>query len=463
MARVPALLLLLSLILLPVPPEAQAAPLPVSIKGRNESPKLLFGQTYQELAKPWQLMPWPDDTPRLSLLPAGVVSRQEIIVFEQPFLTRFIFDQPNAKGQLIALQMVHWETSNNNKAQKACNDFITAIQEAYGAISPSEHSEKDLKVTTYQWPEVLFSNRKDQGGQTWYLTLNSRAPKRQILAALPLGKSRQQLDYDLEPYFESNASWPALAWQQPTLLELNNGSLAARTLFLFDGFKPSDKLVGVRLILPLAPENEWNRGALQQLVQNLEMNFGKAQTPAKNTYVWKSNKGSLWLKQDKDRQWVAEFLAALLPASPPPGSKAEGLFPPSDHDIEGWSQFKWHMPLAGALNLCPPTAHIGTRAHGQDRFIDTRASLAGVEHSLRLSFNQQGLEEIMFNYDSLDLGQQDHFEHLLGVLSREYGDHEWQSEDEHEKTLYWSRNSGYLKLIKFKEPNTSWRVVFTCR
>jgi hypothetical protein len=445
--------------LLLFPSALQAFIMPLTIKGADAPARLEFGLSYAELAPDWELLPWPQEESSLSLLPAEILSAKEIELFAQPFLTRFVFEQPRDKGRLIGLHLVHWEKGARNESVLA--GFLAALQETLGEGEKYFREENDWRLSSWHWPGVSFTCRQDEAGQTWYLSARpSSPPEPDFLPQLPLGQTMIQLEPLLQPYFEPGMPWPArpLRQNQPGLSK--NGIALSRALFLFSGYRPQDAMIGILLIFPSLPGSSWQEAALEDLREEFSLQYGPCRTNAPDLCLWETQGGSLRLSRQTEGSWRLLGISSAAPPDfpdPPPE-----LLPPGERGIDGWDKFPWHMPLAAALNLCPPGAQTGRLAYGESqRFIFSQASLNNMEHGLRLAFDSQGLYEIILSYDYQ--AREGEEQAMLAGLDRDYGAFDWRHDDDDEQIFYWSRARGCLKLINFKTSGRGWRLVFTRR
>jgi hypothetical protein len=449
--------------LLLLPASAQAFILPVTVQGETAPARLEFGLSQAELARAWNFLPWPEKEDSASLLPVEILSAGEIELFARPFLTRFVFERPQAGGRLIGLRMVRWE--KGAKDETALTGFIAALNEVLGAREERiQEEENDSRLSSWRWPGVFFSCRQDGAGQTWYLsvwpTSSSFAPD--FLPELPLGRSMAQLEPLLQPYFEPGLPWPARPLRQNQTGLLTNGIALSRSLFLFAGYRPQDGLTGILLIFPALPASAWQEAALEDLREELSLRYGPCRSDGPDRYRWENKGGSLSLSRQADGSWRLLGLSSAAPADLP--SAPADLLPPGERDLTGWDKFQWHMPLDAALDLCPPGARTGMLAYGQERrFIFSRTRLNNLDHGLRLSFNGQGLYEIMLSYDGPGREGEGGEQETLLELRRLYGDFDWRREDGNEQIFCWSRAGGYLEFTNFKTSGRGWRLVFSAR
>lgn len=440
---------------------AAAPAIPLSVK-QGKVPELKFGQTYQQLAKPWKLAPWIDDNQPFFLLAHSVVAKSEIIMFDQPFLCRFYFDKPSAQGRLLAIELVHWEKGNSRRVIKAEQEFTKAMLKAYGEQKAKTTQQDKRKIISLNWPGVRFNNQQDEGGQTWYITLTPLERNAPMLAGLPLGKARADLNktLGLEPYFEPGSLLPAMPGRDYAL-NLSCSPFALRTYYLFTDYNEKAPLVGVRMLLPQQSVASWLDCRLEQLKQELELKYGKPKTPKANHYVWQNRQARLSLYLVKNQAWVLEFIAAN---ARPPQTSLNAVFPPSTPDIQGYEQLKWNMSPSRALALYPDIAQNAlARAGGQGSFFTGQIQVNNIKHQLRLGFGNLGLEEIALSHASPAKASGKQQEELKQMLEKQYGPSDWQHDGADETSYYWSRASGYLEFTVFKEPAPSWRIVFKQR
>ncbi len=443
---------------------AAASPIPITVK--NKSTNLLyFGQTYQDMAKPWSLSAWPEKTPPFFLLPSGVTSLSEVEFCGQPFLAKFYFDQPTPQGRLLAVRLVHWEKGMSRAAARAEAAFTTAIRLAFGEQVPKVEQKPEVKIVTYSWPGVLFNNQYDEGGQTWYVTLFEPGQISPLLAGLPIGRPRAALEQSLalEPYFEPDKAWPTIAGKIGFSLNLTCSPLKLRPLYMFAGYGKDAPLVGLSLYLSADGVNNWQNCGLEQLLQELQLAYGVARRTEARRYQWQGAEGKLNLYLCENGQWVLEYLWSKAPAAPP-AALDEGAFPPKVRDVAGWGELKWNMSISRALEACPGLAKNSyARAGGRGNFVAGPIDFDGIAYNIRILFDSYGLEEVVLTHDGLASGEKNGYQAALQKLEQDYGVYDWQFEDANEKVLYWSRASGYLAFVNFKEPETSWRIVFRRR
>lgn len=444
---------------------AAAKPLPISIKGKNVSP-LYFGQTYREIARAWSLAAWPKDEPPFYLLPAGVVSRSEVEFLGQPFLTKFYFDKPSDEGRLLTVKLVHWEKGRTRNVLKAEDLFTKAILQLFGKQEPEVEQAVKWKTSTYNWTGVVFSKLYDDEGQTWYVSLWNPDQAGSLLAGLPLGVARSALEdkLNLEPYFEPGRLIPAIAGKSNISLDITCSPLKLRPLYIFAGYAPNAPLVGVTLYLPADGDNNWQTCGMEQLIREMELIYGPARRLANKRYQWREHGADLSLYQSDEGEWVLDYLSAPVSLQAPEADEKIPL-PSREGNVAGWGGLLWNMSVNRALELYPHLDKASySRAGGCGSFVAGDAAYAGITHQMRLFFDSKGLEKIEFNYESLAGGDAGRERPVFNKLLQEHGDYDWQFEDSNEKIFYWSRESGYLAFIKFKETvGVSWRIVFLRR
>jgi hypothetical protein len=335
----------------------------------------------------------------------------------------------------------------------------------YGEQTPKISQSDEARLSVYSWPGVEFENHCDQGGQTWYLTFSAEGA-RSSLPKIPLGWSRRQIaqSHALEKYFEPEIS--ALAGWETTRLDLPCSPIAARTLFLFADYSLEAPLVGMRWLLPVQGES-WEQCGLPQLLYALSLNFGQPRRGSKDSYLWQDKNGRLILKQQSEEQWLLQYLSVKAPgygknmaafAAAPSAPQ-----PPAKQDILGYEKFLWRISLKQAREIHPQMSPTWNRANQRGLFTCANTSFAGFLHKMRLNFGNSGLEEVIMDYDSLLPASKGAVAAVLQKLQQDFGPIDWQTQSDNEESFYWSRASGYLRLIKFREPFASWRIIFSAK